>query len=1007
MLPKKDPDFTLGGGGVTTSEEVINGRLSDFLAATLPRGISSNPEQRVHNRKVDIVVEKPGAHKIFLEAKLTTLAKAKEHAQQHFVLLPGAMRPTHVGAICYSAAFHRPGAAEAGEPLEFALLDRDSGQWTPAQEFTAAQLAAVLADPVKLRDSEDEIGNAIWAVKDALKKFTAQMAGREAQFAEVLKIELPELVERDPKKHRAYVAARDEAMHIAGLVIVNAMMFSSALNAHSLSANSGGKISPYDGCAPERLKRHWEKIEDEINYVSILAPARRLIAEGACGKSVLSILKQAADRILPLAERGVDILGRVFHTVLAHADTYAAFFTGIPGATLMSEIALDPDRWENVDWRDPESIGALRVCDPACGSGTLIGLAAWKLRRNFRFRVDENRADKLRDLQRRLVQDVIYAADIIPAAAHLAATSVALISPEVSFEKSNVFLAPMGVFGEDPGEGEEDTRIRALGSLGHLAGDKTHLLPKDRLENLGIKPEGGVAEPFPLLDACLMNPPFVGGHQGREMFAFAGKYRDLLREALADLGKKKKFSSGLGQGPAFLTLSADRIRDGGRLALILPATLATGGSSAWRECRKVIEGRFDIEALILSADPVRPAFSDSTNLSEVMLVARKSEKGGNGKARWNHEALFVVLHENHCAPDALGGSRQKALEIGESVNEAITSGSRRGKIECASGVCGSYARMKWRGKSSWNGLNFVDMSLTAEVTEFGEAGMFAGSRVPIVPLIQSTKSRKFGGGRLHKYIREEKRLAIVKNQPGAYPGYYPGHHARVTNTANRHNSALLEKPTVYVMPTPDAEGKNESWARDLYQSAGHVVLNESFRFNTTRRLASLVTKPVQASGFHPVPLKDETDEKRKAMTLWLNSTPVLAHIARTCNRTCGSKVKFPAATLENVPALDFERMDGKIICNLARSFDAFVKDGETLQHFPAMAHDPARARLDDAVADALGIDKTALADLRVRLAREPVISNRPYSEQNENGKAKLIPGPKPARPKPATKSREL
>ena len=127
-------------------------------------------------------MEKSGAHKIYLEAKLTTLAKAKEHAQQHFALLPSAKRPTHVGAICHSAAFHKPRAAENGEPLEFALLDRDSGEWSPARELTAAELAAILAEPVKLRDSENEIGNAIWAVKDALEKFAEKMKGREGRF---------------------------------------------------------------------------------------------------------------------------------------------------------------------------------------------------------------------------------------------------------------------------------------------------------------------------------------------------------------------------------------------------------------------------------------------------------------------------------------------------------------------------------------------------------------------------------------------------------------------------------------------------------------------------------------------------------------------------------------------------------------------------------------------------------------------------------------------------------
>ena len=969
MPPPKSSKLTLVPGGThgpRTVESVINGRLADFLAGRLPSDISADPEQTIHNRVVDIVVKKPGAHKIYLEAKLTTLAKAKDHAQDHLSRMPSAMRPTHVGAICYSAAFHGIHAAENGEPLEFSLLDGESGEWSPAQELTAAELADILADPIKLRASENEIGNAIWAVKDALQNFTQKMQGREAQFAEVLKIELPPLVKDDPKKYRAYAASRSEAMEIAGLVIVNAMMFSAALNSHALKALGGAQIHPYNGCAPEKLKRHWQMVEEGINYVSILAPARRLIDSGACEEDSLSILKQAADRIRPLAERGVDILGRIFHTVLAHAKTYAAFFTGIPGATLMTEIALNPDRWENVDWTNPESVGKLRVCDPACGSGTLIGLAAWKLRRNFRFRVDENREDKLRNIHRRLVEDVIYAADIIPAAAHLAATSVALISPEVSFNKSNVFCAPMGVFGDAPKSGKHDSRIFALGSLAHLAG-KNWLAPKTRLENLGANVEGDTAEPFPMLDACLMNPPFVTGSKDREFLKFAGKHRDDLMDAFRKMAEEKKFRPGSGQGPAFLTLAADRIKADGRLALILPTSLATGSDAAWKDCRKVIEGRFDIEALIASKDPSRPAFSDSTNLSELMLIAKKSGKSDdNAPARWDHEAPFIVLHENYCAPDANGGSSQKALEVAAAISDAIESGRRRGKIPG-----GSFARMKWRGKAAWLGLNFADALLMADIAEFSNTGIFGDAHLPITTL---DKIARPGSRRIDKY-REEGKLSVVSGRGKTqFPGYWTAMHT----IPHRDNPAIMENPHVYMKPVAG----NSRWMQEYFdKNAARIIVNQSFRFDSSRRLVSMVTRPSLASHCYPVVFSDKKTSvaAEKAITLWLNSTLVVAYMAYASNPTELSKVSFTSGAFKGIPIPDFQKLGKKVIGKLADSFDRFVADKEELQHFPAMKDDSARKRLDDAVASALGIPKEAFADLRARLAREPIISSRAYS----------------------------
>lgn len=986
MPTKKKKSLVLGRNHDESDiETAANIRLGDFLAEQMPQGVFAGSERRVHNRRVDIVVEKPGDYKIYVEAKFTTLAKAKEHAQQHFSLMPSAHRPDYVGAICYSEGFHRRRAVECGEPLEFALLDKDSGEWSPAQELTATELVKILAEPVKLRDSENEIGNAIWSVQNALTNFTTKMDGREAQFAEVLKIELPVRVKSDPKKYKAYVAARDEAMHIAGLVIVNAMMFSSALNNQALITKDGRSIAPYDGCAPERLKRHWERVESGINYVSILAPARRLIDAGSCDENTLSILKMAADKIRPLAERGVDILGRIFHKVLAHAKTYAAFFTGIPGATLMTEIVLNPDRWENVDWTNPKSVGKLHICDPACGSGTLIGLAAWKLRRNFRFRVGENRDDKLKDLQRRLVEDVIYAADIIPAAAHLAATSVALVSPEVSFKHSNVFCPPMGVFGEKPQKvGQPDNRVFALGSLAHLAGDNW-LSPKTRLEHLGAQVEGETAAPFPMMDACLMNPPFVTGQKDKEFLKFAGKHRQDLMEAFRKMAEEKQFRPGSGQGPAFLTLAANKIKSDGRLALILPASLATASDAAWRDCRKVIERRFDIEALIASRDPLRSAFSDSTNLSELMLIAKKSgESDDDSPARWDHEAPFVVLHENHCAPDAQGGSSQKALAVASAINDAIQNGEKRGKIPG-----GAFARMKWRGRTAWLGLNFANALLMSDVAKFCDTGIFGGAKLPITTLGAVARP---GSRRIDKYEGEGRLSVVGTNKKTQFPAYWTSRHT----VRQMDNPAILESPHIHLQPVQGKE--NAKWMRGFFNhNAARIIINQSFRFDASRRLVSLVSQRVLASHCYPVVFaKDEksapiekTDAEEKAMALWLNSTLVVAYMAYASNPTESSKVSFTSDGFKGIPIPDFDKLGKGVVKKLAKSFDRFVKGEKELKRLPEMKHDSARKWLDNAVADALGISQQAFAALRSRLAKEPIISNRAYLAE-KSGKNAII-----------------
>ena len=59
----------------------------------------------------------------------------------------------------------------------------------------------------------------------------------------------------------------------------------------------------------------------------------------------------------------------------------------------------------------------------------------------------------------------------------------------------------------------------------------------------------------------------------------------------------------------------------GRLALVLPLTVCTGPS--WAQTRALIERYFTLDVVITSHDPQRWNFSDSTDLSEALLIATR------------------------------------------------------------------------------------------------------------------------------------------------------------------------------------------------------------------------------------------------------------------------------------------------------------------------------------------------------------------------------------------------
>ena len=165
--------------------------------------------------------------------------------------------------------------------------------------------------------------------------------------------------------------------------------------------------------------------------------------------------------------------------------------------------------------------------------------------------------------------------------------------------------------------------------------------------------------------------------------------------------------------------------------------------------------------------------------------------------------------------------------------------------------------------------------------------------------------------------------------------------------------------------------KKHQQAEDFFAKAGRIVLNESFRFNTARRLAVLVSEPVQASHYWPVKLNNENEDKLKTLTLWLNSTPALLLIVNSAQSTHGAKVGFSQKAAMELMVPDLDKLSDSKLRKIAKVFDDIAK-GPGLLPLPQMANDDERAKIDKVFSDVFGIGD--LSSLRAALAAEPIIN---------------------------------
>ena len=935
----------------TIREEGVNVLLAQLLR---DRGVSARAERRTRQGIPDIRVQLgSGGDLVLLECKWQDSAGLLEDQLED--RLKGFPEALGIIGLLY------PGRLRYEEDTRSGLENAEDLRWwlggsrgvaCPERRVRTGSVAD-LADQIRALPLELEGVDRVVAAAAVVGYALEQAAMQVARHARISRRIADIIASTDQEKDRA------AALRIGCLVLFNALAFQDRLAAANEDVPT---VNEALGRGIPGLSGAWRSICDDIDYV----PVFELAAD------ILDVLVDGPDEVqtpvvAPLLKamqdtrrlEGHDLSGRLFHTLLTDAKFSGAYYTSVPAATMLSRLVFH-DWPPNVDWSDHELPASLNVADIACGTGTLLMAVASEVERLHTRAGGRNAAD----LHKAMVEQALHGYDVQLSAVHFAATSLAMLNPDIRFDRMNLYVMPLGAEGSNI----------SLGSLDFLGTDEAAVQFALSGEDVGVAtrdPERvsgggrrgvkeGVIAKLPDLDLAIMNPPFTRSVGGNLLFgSLPQTERRKLQSELSRRLKKRReprqASATAGLGAAFVAAAAPKLRPGeGRLALVLPATVCTGPS--WKQTRALIERDFALDTVITSHDPLRWNFSDSTDLSEALLIAtRRSEKDDAAKRR----TTFVNLWHN---PDGVLDAHRMAQAITTTVPAKLEdTGTALLEVDAQHvGEVVSIPESKVIGRK-WSGVQFARADLIRSALRLlydGEAWIPGEEETARIPLCRLDKLGQVGPDRRDVWDGFERTDATT-----AYP--------MVENHDTEQRRGLVTTPDKYLAPLVNARrGRHLKPVAQLWPKAGRLLVAERLWLETTRVVAMLSETRVLSNVWWPVNVEGKSAEK--ALAVWLNSTLGLLTILAQRTSTRGGWVAMKKVDLEGLPVLDVRAIKSSQLKRLARLFDKVAH--EEFERLPGMALCPARRSLDDGIARIL--DLPDLGKLREMLASEPVVSNR-------------------------------
>lgn len=917
------------------TEDTLTGKLAELLRAEDKALADARAQFPARGKRVDVRVTIDGV-RVAMEAKsgFDKKAAALDDAE-------GRLR-ARIADVAFGLCYPDGATTDslASETLTWAVcVDpnlRDGPAWA---EGNYRQFARELRSAPQLADKTDLAARIL---SESLDEAVEMIPPAErASLAKVL--DLP------PRKNRKSGEAMDYAPAAKRglLVLATAMLFHNRLDSYlprlerpPAEAWPDGEVGAWppmrlSACGASFTPRYafdeaWKAIL-AVDYKPIFQAARDALRTLPPTPAILSAIATAVERCAELTTGSRhDLVGRIFHRVLDTARYDGSYYTSTPAATLLAALAI---REQDVAKTNPAD---LRVCDPACGTGTLLMAAAERIR--------DLAGDSGDDFSRAMVEKVLWGFDVNLTATHMAATTIGLLSPSTAFRNMEVHRPCFGMYREDEnGNIWPDENGQAhIGSLEFLDKERhtrfadRQMAMEDMRESKRIQGEqvegGNIREPVPM-DFVIMNPPFTRDSLRHDQFPPAVERAIKEREKLV-LGRlaRRKATRLHSSGGAFTALAERLLKpNNGAIALVLPAVVATSPGNL--EMRRYLAEQFHIELIIVSHDVNRLWFSENTSISEMLVIGRRRSKGRKPPTR------VVNLTRNPATPI-------EAMRLAEAING--TSDTWRSHViqDIPS------ARIL---KGDWFAINFLAPRLADSYR-----ALVGGSVFPAQSLSQIASVGPAGQG-----IRGVYEPTDLPTKDGRRALW--GQNTSILQT-------MAAKPDAYIEPAP---GKL-SQANAYWSQRGRLFIPAKLCLNTARVAAVWLAQPAVGSLWIPCRLVSFDEEPtEKALAVYFNSSVgLLALLGGRSNKVL-SRPEFSMDALRSVPIPNFGKIGDAARDRLAQAYESL--SAKPLLPLPQMDVDPVRQALDEAVIEAIGIDAGWAAEIRRALSDEPCVTQKRYN----------------------------